>query len=66
MSDRRQAELYEQQRYELEKRWLLDDPAYEQWSIEYEEELNKWQSLQATKAEPISSPYLRERISASA
>lgn len=64
--DRRQAELFERERYELEQRWLLDDPAYEEWLNEYEQEMNKWELSQATKAEPTLSQFQQERMLASA
>jgi hypothetical protein len=66
MGDRRLCELSERERWEQEQRWLTEDPAYFEWLNLYEQEMNKWESLQATKAEQTSSPSLPARMSASA
>ena len=63
--DRQLREIHERQCYEQERRWLTEDPAYFEFLKIYEEELNKWESSLATKAEPISSQFRQERMSES-
>lgn len=38
--DRQLAELNLRERWEREQRWQLEDPAYEEWLNEYEQETN--------------------------
>jgi hypothetical protein len=66
MGDRRLCELSERERWEQEQRWLTEDPAYLEWLNLYEQEMNKWESLQVTKAERTSSQSQPAHMSASA